>query len=434
MRGILVTGLCTLHWGRLQYGNIGNYYIIEPLFRELHHWFEDYVIYTTFQMDDDFVKREHIEIIPMENYYSWGAQNIDIAREEVCMAERYMRGEASLLSSYMKVLLECEYVINVSGDMWGDNAEHVGEKRFLNDCLKMKTAQILNKKTILYAVTPGPFSDSNEAKIAREVFEKFNLVVIREEVSRENLIKWGFPVKNVIWAPCPSFLFDKNEEYSSVWTNAIESVHRADRKVVGLTFGGFNMPEGPYDMWPRSEEQYKVYVSLVKFILDNYDTDILLFSHTNGFDTQPCFRLKNGRDFLILQRFYEILTKDKDVSNDRIILVDEPLLPCNMKALIGKLDMLVTGRVHASVAATSQCIPTVFIEYDERVIYSDKMTGFSKQLGLETFVCNPKNLQEMKEKVECCYVHRRQVEKHLQSVIPDIKEKAINVYGLMKRS
>ena len=65
MKGILVTGLCTLHWGRLQYGNIGNYYIVEPLFRELHRWFQGYTIYTTFQMDDSFADRENIRVLPM---------------------------------------------------------------------------------------------------------------------------------------------------------------------------------------------------------------------------------------------------------------------------------------------------------------------------------------------------------------------------------
>ena len=33
---ILITGQCTLHWGRMEYGNLGNYAIIEPFVRELH--------------------------------------------------------------------------------------------------------------------------------------------------------------------------------------------------------------------------------------------------------------------------------------------------------------------------------------------------------------------------------------------------------------
>lgn len=39
MKNIFVIGQCTLHWGRMEFGNIGNYYIIEPFFRELHRVF-----------------------------------------------------------------------------------------------------------------------------------------------------------------------------------------------------------------------------------------------------------------------------------------------------------------------------------------------------------------------------------------------------------
>ena len=49
---ILVTGQCSLHWGRMEFGNIGNYYIIEPFMRELHKAFPDSIIKTTMQMSE----------------------------------------------------------------------------------------------------------------------------------------------------------------------------------------------------------------------------------------------------------------------------------------------------------------------------------------------------------------------------------------------
>ncbi len=55
---ILIIGQCTLHWGRLEYGNIGNYYIVETSIRELHTVFPVAEIVTTFQLTDEFCKRE----------------------------------------------------------------------------------------------------------------------------------------------------------------------------------------------------------------------------------------------------------------------------------------------------------------------------------------------------------------------------------------
>ena len=88
MKSILVTGLCTLHWGRLQYGNIGNYYIVEPLFRQLHKHFPDYKIVTTFQMDEQFIRKEDIEVVPMELYYAWNEDDVPNAYKDVEVAEK----------------------------------------------------------------------------------------------------------------------------------------------------------------------------------------------------------------------------------------------------------------------------------------------------------------------------------------------------------
>ena len=432
MKSILVTGLCTLHWGRLQYGNIGNYYIVEPLFRQLHKHFPDYKIVTTFQMDEQFIRKEDIEVVPMELYYAWNEDDVPNAYKDVEVAEKRAYHIECELTPWVECLLNCEYVINVSGDMWGDNAEHVGHKRFLVDCLKMKAAQILQKKSILYAVTPGPFSDKKENQLAKEVFNKFDLVVIREKVSRDNLIKWGFSIEHVVWAPCPSFLFETNKDYRSKWTQSIEESHEQQRKVIGITFGGFNMPCGPYDMWPRVEEQYEVYVKLAEYVMNVLKADIVIFSHTNGFDLPPHFHLKCGRDYMILEQFYHILLKKNPKYEEHIKLINEPLLPCDIKKVIGSLDMLITGRVHASVAATSQCIPTVYVEYDRRVIYSDKMTGFSAQLGMEEFVCEPQNWDGLRDKVTECFRHLDDVKARLEETVPVIKEEAQSAFDMIK--
>lgn len=433
MKSILVTGLCTLHWGRLQYGNIGNYYIVEPLFRQLHKHFKDYRILTTFQMDETFVQKENIEILPMDLYYSWSDDDVERAKRDVDVAEKYRKGEECVLTGYIKALLECEYVIDVSGDMWGDNAEHVGHQRFLVDCLKMKAAQILKRKTILYAVTPGPFSKADENAIAKDVFEKFDLVLVREKVSLKNLQKWGYSTKNVKWAPCPSFLFEPNAAYSSKWTQEIERKHAEGEKVIGFTFGGFNMPVGPYDMWPRDEKQYEVFLQLIEHIVHNLHAHVVLFSHTNGFDLPPHFKLINGRDFIILERFYQIIIEHMPELQSHVTLIDEPLLPCDIKKVISEMDMLITGRVHASVAATSMCVPTVYMEYDRNVIYSDKMTGFSEQIGMERFVSAPSDFQMLKSKVDECYENLDEVKGQLENVIPKIKDLAQEAFEEIKK-
>lgn len=93
-------------------------------------------------------------------------------------------------------------ILDVSGDMWGDNAEHVGHQRFLVECLKMRAAQLLGVKTVLYAVTPGPFEKVKERELALSVFSSFSLVVIREKLSKK-FGKMGIPYRTCYMGAMP---------------------------------------------------------------------------------------------------------------------------------------------------------------------------------------------------------------------------------------
>lgn len=152
-----------------------------------------------------------------------------------------------------------------------------------------------------------------------------------------------------------------------------------------------------------------------------------------GFVCHPHFKLINGRDFIILERFYQIIIEHMPELQSHVTLIDEPLLPCDIKKVISEMDMLITGRVHASVAATSMCVPTVYMEYDRNVIYSDKMTGFSEQIGMERFVSAPSDFQMLKSKVDECYENLDEVKGQLENVIPKIKDLAQEAFEEIKK-
>ena len=272
---ILVTGLCTLHWGRLQFGNIGNYYIIEPLFRELHRVFKDAEIITTFQMTDDFIEKEKITVVPMDLYYAWKENDVELAQKEFEMVSN-PDNEMSEDTPYIELVKKCSLVINVSGDMWGDNAEHVGKSRFFVDLLKMRTAQMLGAKTVLFAGTPGPFTDDKTREFAKEVYRNFDLVINREPMSTNNMKKWGFTSKCVKDFACPAFLYTPElSEADNEKVNHLLDRKGTDKPIVGFTIGGFNMPIGPYDMWPREEWQYDVFAQVIEHIINDLGAKVV---------------------------------------------------------------------------------------------------------------------------------------------------------------
>lgn len=428
MRRIFVTGLCSLHWGRLQYGNIGNYYIIEPLFRQLHRVFPQAEIVTTFQMTEDFVQRENITVLPLQLYYAWEDGDLENARREyeTVLRDRLIIPQESM-TPYMCSVLESDVIINVSGDMWGDNAEHVGRRRFWVDLYKMRTAQLLGKSTVLFAGTPGPFSDNAAREFAKETYANFSLVINREPTSTQNMQEWGFCSTHVKDFACPAFLYEpqlapEDTERLTMLLRNLKSEQNIP--LVGFTIGGFNMPVGPYDMWPREDSQYDVFATAIEELVNTLGTKVVLISHTNGFELPPHFKLINGRDYPILKQLEQVVRRRGKLKDPkRLVCLGEngPYLPDMTKSIIGQFDLMVTGRVHASVAAISQYVPTVFITYEKSFIPSTKMYGFSSLAGVGEFVCEPGDQAAMLQKIHMCFDERASVKQRLQKRIPEVK-------------
>lgn len=422
---LLVTGLCTLHWGRLEYGNIGNYYIIEPLFRELHRVFPDAEIMTTFQMTEPFVEREKVTVLPMDSYYAWKPDDIERAKREYEIATEYERtGVLRETTPFIDAVHQAELVIDFSGDMWGDNAEHVGHGRFLVDLYKMGTAQKLGKKTVLFGGTPGPFTDPETVGFAKEVFERFELVVNREPTSSRNIQEWGFSMEHVRDFACPAFLYEPHltVQQQEEKERLFRELRAGGRPLVGFTLGGFNLPVGPYDMWPREDWQYDVFVHAVEHIVNELGARVVLFSHTNGFELPPSFRLINGRDYPILKQLQSIVhSRGKVTSPEDVACIDTPHVPALTKSIVGEFDMVVTGRVHASVAAISQEVPTVFMTYEPSFIPSTKMYGFADLAGVGEFVTEPRDENRLLGLIDACWNQRADVHRRLHERIPQVK-------------
>jgi hypothetical protein len=168
VRRILLTGQCTLHWGRMEFGNIGNYYILEPLVRELHRVFVGAEIRTTFQLSREFSQRERVTVLPMDLYYGWQEDDLARAEKETAAARHYAAtGSLTLDTPFIKEVLAADLVVDFSGDLWGDNAVILGPNRLQTGLCKDRTAQLLGKPVVLLAGSPGPFASATAPKFMR---------------------------------------------------------------------------------------------------------------------------------------------------------------------------------------------------------------------------------------------------------------------------
>lgn len=429
---ILLTGLVTVHWGRVEYGNIGNYYIVETTVRELHRVFPNAEISTTFQMTDEFALRENVNVLPMEIYYSWGKDDISQSMKELGLATIYsITGELYETDPYIDEVLRSDIVIDFSGEMWGDHAEPVGKNRFLINLIKMRVAQLLGKKTVLLAGSQGPFNNCPEIDFARKVFKNFDLVANREAASEDMLKMNGFDVSKVQNYTDPAFLFEPapNKIMKDIYIT--EKIHDNDKKTVGFVLCGFNMLEGPYDKEPRRDDEFVQFAEVVEYIINKLEARVVLMSHQNGFVKKPNFQLINGRDYLYAKQLQSVVKKRGLVDDSNLTCIDRPYLPIETKAIIGRFDMFITGRIHGFVAATSQFVPSVVITRGHGGV-SHRNIGFARSVGLEKYISNPADAQDMIQKVNDCWENLDEIKESLKKKIPAVQKNAHECFDSLK--
>jgi colanic acid/amylovoran biosynthesis protein len=418
---ILIIGQCTLHWGRMEFGNIGNFYIMEPFFRELHRSFPNAVIRTTMQMSDRFRIEEKVEQLPLELYYAWRDNELNLAQQEVELSEKIKStGTSEETTDYIEAVKWADLVIDFSGDIWGDNANFLGKDRFKVGLMKNTVAQNLGKPTALLAGSPGPFSDTETKALAQKVFSQFDLVTNREPISSKLLDELDFDTSKTVSLACPAFLFEPAS--TAKMKDLLEGDglcrEQRGRPVVGFIVCGWNFENGPFDLWPRDDSDYEKFAESIELISEKLGCRVCLMSHSNGFDIPPApFELKHGRDYPISKQLQSVIERRGIAKN--VVCLDGVYDAWQTKAIIGSFDMLVSGRVHAAVAGLSQSVPTVIIDYGHEP-KAHKLRGFATVAGVTEYVADPSDGKDLDVKIEACWSKRDEIKSFLDEHIPEV--------------
>lgn len=427
---ILLTGQCTLHWGRMEYGNLGNYAIIEPLVRELHRTFSNAEIVTTFQMSDQFCQRERVQRLPMELYYGWAKMDFPRSLIEILSALTCrLLSFCPARTGFIREVMASDLVIDYSGDLWGENASLLGKKRFIIGILKDMTAYLLGKPVVLLAGSPGPFTRKWSQWLASAMLKRFALVTNREPCSTGLLRRDGLPMSGVQTLACPAFLFEGKSDQEMQQAFEKEGLLEKDAPRVGFVLCGWNMPIGPFNRSPREDSEFTVFAEAVEYLENELGLEVFLMSHNNAFTPPPDFRMFEGRDHETILQLKKVLDQRGLAKKVRMI---KGVYDCGeSKAIIRRFDMLVSGRIHAAVSGLTQHIPTVIIDYGHEP-KAHKLRGFALVAGVSEYVADPANSDELKQILQACWTRRREIRENLARTIPAVQDLARRNFRLIR--
>lgn len=230
----------------------------------------------------------------------------------------------------------------------------------------------------------------------------YKLIIARESLTASYLKEAG--LTNVVEAPDPAFALDEKKVSLPDWWMPGNTV-------------GINASPMILDKSNDSELTLANYESLIEYILKYTDSSIALIPHVvweNNDDRKP------------LRFLY-----DKFSDNDRIHIIDLDYNAEELKYIISCCRFLVTARTHASIAAYSTCVPTIVTGY------SVKAKGIARDIfgTSEDYVVA---VQSLRDKMELVNAYKKMVrnessiKSHLKNVIPDMKERALQMNSFVK--
>jgi len=133
--------------------------------------------------------------------------------------------------------------------------------------------------------------------------------------------------------------------------------------------------------------------------------------------TEEQYRSTNGDDRFAIEKVMDNLIDKKDVYH-----LSEYYSASDLKGVIKRSEIFIGGRMHSVIAAISQCVPSLIMQY------SHKAPGMMKMLEMEQFVWDIAEEQELlKSKIRKLWIEKNEIKTKLKKEMPSILEEIYNL-------
>lgn len=241
------------------------------------------------------------------------------------------------------------------------------------------------KKLALWGCSIGE-EDISTQKL--EDLKSFDLILARESITYNMLKNKG--LTNVRLCADGAFTMDKEElPLPNEWQEG---------NTIGLNFSPLVLN--------KNKESKEAIRNLIKHILDTTDMTIALTPHVTE---------TGNNDYEVLYEYYEEFK-----NTDRVIILPDNLNAIQYKGYIARMRFFIGARTHATIAAYSNCVPTMVLGY------SVKSKGIAKDIfGEEKLVLGINeisNIEMLKNRFNEMIREEEELKLRLNKSIPNIKK------------
>ncbi|WP_168122749.1 polysaccharide pyruvyl transferase family protein [Paenibacillus sp. HB172176] len=314
--------------------------------------------------------------VPIKRYsYDWLMSSI---RYKLFQDETYALGK--IHKKIIHRIKDIDVLLSIGGDNYC-----YGEQPGWYEIDRIAKAQ--GKKLVLWGCSIGE-EDLSERKLAD--LSLFDLILTRETLSFNLLRNKG--LHNVRLVADPAFTMEKEElQLPQGWQ---------DGNTIGFNYSPLVNKRNPESKTAASR--------LIQHILDTTDMTIAMTPHVIA---------AGNNDYEVLNEFYQQFK-----ATGRVILLPEHLSAIQYKGYIARMRFFIGARTHATIAAYSNCVPTMVLGY------SVKSKGIAKDLfGEEKLVLGIDELSDLtklKAGFETLLREEESLRTKLMSVVPHIQSRS----------
>ena len=390
MKRIFLTGLgaTTIHKIEEQLGNAA---IITGMMDVLPRIMDDAEVVSNVQVTDEFCEANSITSIRDPSLYTWNrAETLRslwnlfrtgwwrLFKKTLGSDVGFLR-RGGLLDEYWKA----DVILDLNGDVY---SQYLGLSRFIKHSADIWSATNLGRPVVEFASSPGPFTSWFRKFVARAVLKRLTVISNREPVSSAIVEQLGVGNTPVITACCPAFHLPPSPGDRTVEILESEGVPLGSRPLAGVVIAGTNMA----DIYRAQGDELRVFLPMIRHLTEEAGATVLLLTHVFRTDPETGRRIQ-GPEFEISRQLYELL--EKEGKHEHVHLIRQTLTPQEAKGIFNRLDLFVSGRMHAAIGALSQAVPTVILAYGH------KQYGMTRILGTGKYIYGGKDPDRMMEVV-----------------------------------
>lgn len=325
--------------------------------------------------------------------------------------------KARLLSAnpFLSVIAEADIIASIAG---GDSFSDIyGLRRLLYVSLPQILALLMDKPLVLLPQTLGPFESPLARIIARYILRRAATVYARD---RESLAQIQ-PLLGADPSRC-RFCYDLAFALEPLPPSAegLTQMRKLEsrRPLVGLNVSGL-LHMGGYtrdNMFGLKSDYRQLVRDIIRFFVEQQKLDVLLVPHVMGSARNP------ESDMLACAQVYQELA---GTCGGRLHSLEGTYDQHEIKYAIGRCDFFLGSRMHACIAALSQCVPAIGLAY------SSKFAGVFETLNTGDLVIDLRmnDQAEALARIRDTFLKRKTISAQLQTTMPGVKRAVLELFS-----